>query len=256
MKKYLSIAVISILVSIAVLLFPAIVLADVIQPDWGYRGTASSTEWGKLSPDFSKCQSGVEQSPIDIQSAVKGSSTPIVFDYRSSPLVVVNNGRTIRANYAAGSSISIDGEKYALLQFHFHTPSEHQIGGKAAAMELHLVHQNAVGKLAVIGVMMNKGTEQELIHQVWQQIPPVGKTKTIASTNINAVDLLPANKSYYTYTGSLTTPPCSENVAWYVLTAPISVSDNQIHQFEQIYHADARPIQSINNRQIELHTDR
>ncbi len=253
MKKYLSIAAISILVSIVVSLSPLIVLADEVQPHWGYDGTANSTAWGKLSTDFSKCELGVEQSPIDIKGAVTGSSMPIVFNYRSSPLLVVNNGHTIQVNYAPGSSISIDGEKYALLQFHFHTPSEHQIAGKAAAMEVHLVHRNPAGKLAVVGVMMNKGKEQELIGQIWQGIPPSGKTKKIASNTINVASLLPANKSYYAYAGSLTTPPCSEGVKWYVFTTPISISDRQVRQFEQIYQVDARPIQPINNRQIELH---
>jgi carbonic anhydrase len=126
MKKHLSIAAISILVSIVGYLFPVFVLADGVQPHWGYSGAVNPTEWGNLSPDFSKCELAVEQSPIDIKGAVKGSSTPITFNYKSSPLVV-NNGHTIQANYVPGSNISIDGEQYALLQFHFHTPSEHQI---------------------------------------------------------------------------------------------------------------------------------
>lgn len=255
MKKYLSIAAISILVSIVVLLLPLIALADEIPPRWGYGGMENPTQWGKLSPKFSKCELGVEQSPIDIKNTVKGSSTPIVFNYKSSPLVVLNNGHTIQADYAPGSSVSIDGEKYALLQFHFHTPSEHQIGGKAAAMEMHLVHRNAVGKLAVIGVLMNEGKEHPLINQVWQGISRSDKTNKIADTTINAADLLPPNKSYYAYAGSLTTPPCSEGVKWHILTTPISVSDNQIRQFEKFYQVDARPLQPINNRQIQLYTN-
>ena len=179
MKKYLSIAAICIVVSIFVSLFPAFVLADGTQPHWGYAGAANPTEWGKLSPDFSKCELGLEQSPIDIKGDVKGSSAPIAFHYKSSPLVLVNNGHTIQANYAAGSSMTVGAQKYELLQFHFHTPSEHQIAGKASAMEVHLVHRNAAGKLAVVGVMMNKGKEHLLIAKVWQAIPPSGKTQTV-----------------------------------------------------------------------------
>jgi carbonic anhydrase len=252
MKKYLSIAAISILVSIAVSLFPAIVLADGIQPHWGYGGVANPTAWGKLSSDFSKCELGVEQSPIDIKGAVKGSSAPIGFNYKSSPLVVVNNGHTIQVNYAPGSSITINGEKYVLLQFHFHTPSEHQIAGKASAMEVHLVHRNAAGKIAVVGVMMNDGKENPLISKVWQAIPPSGKINALEKTMINAANLLPTNKSYYSYAGSLTTPPCSESVKWHVLKTSISLPEQQINAFEKLYQVDARPIQPIGNRKIEL----
>jgi carbonic anhydrase len=251
MKKYLSIAAIIILVSIAGYLFPVFVLADGIQPHWGYGGAANPTAWGKLRSEFSKCESGIEQSPIDIKGAVKGSATPITFNYKSSPLVVVNNGHTIQANYAPGSSISIDGEKYALLQFHFHIPSEHQIAGKASPMEVHLVHRNAAGKLAVVGVMINKGEENPLISKVWQAIPPFDK-KTIENTTIDAANLLPPNKSYYSYEGSLTTPPCSEGVKWHLFTTSISLSDRQINTFKKLYQVDARPIQPIGDRKIEL----
>lgn len=252
MKKYLSILAISILISIAVLLRPIIALADGVQPHWGYGSAANPTAWGKLSPEFSKCELGLEQSPIDIKGAVKGASAPIAFNYRSSPLVVVNNGHTIQVNYAAGSSISIDREQYALLQFHFHIPSEHQIAGKAAAMEVHLVHRNAVGKIAVVGVMMKEGTEQMSIDRVWQAIPISGKTNTVENTPIDAVNLLPTSRSYYSYTGSLTTPPCSEGVKWYVFKTPIYLSAKQIQTFENLYQVDARPIQPIGNRKIEL----
>lgn len=252
MKKYLSIAAISILISIFWSLLPLSVLADVTQPSWSYDGNTSPRKWGKLSPDFTKCELGVEQSPINIQDAVKGSSNPITFDYHSLPLVVVNNGRTIQVTYAPGSSMTVGGEKYQLLQFHFHTPSEHQIAGKTSAMELHLVHRDQVGKLAVVGVMINQGKEDPLIDQVWQAIPPIGQTKTVKSTTINAANLLPEQRSYYSYAGSLTTPPCSEGVKWHILTTAISLSPKQIDQFRALYQVDARPLQPIGNRKIEL----
>jgi carbonic anhydrase len=254
MKKYLSIAAISILVSIFCYLFPLSVLADVAQPPWGYDGSVNPTKWGKLSPEFTKCELGVEQSPIDIKDVVKGSSAPITFNYNSSPLVLVNNGRTIQVNYAPDSSMTVGGEKYDLLQFHFHTPSEHRINGKAAPMELHLVHRNQAGQLAVVAVMINNGKEDPLISKVWQEIPPVGQTKTVKSTTINAANLLPDRRSYYSYTGSLTTPPCSEAVKWHILTEAISLSQSQIDRFGELYHVDARPIQPIGNRKIQLQT--
>jgi carbonic anhydrase len=256
MKKYLSIAAVSILVSIAILLSPLVLFADGVQPDWGYSGHKSPTEWGKLSPGYTKCELGAEQSPIDIKNTTKGSSAPITFNYKSSPLVVVNNGHTIQANYAAGSSMTVDGEKYELLQFHFHTPSEHHIAGKVSAIEVHLVHRNAVGKLAVVGVMMNRGKEHPLIAKVWQAIPPFGKMMTVKNVAINAANLLPVNRSYYSYAGSLTTPPCTEGVKWHVLTTAISLSPKQIDRFKDLYPVDARPIQLLGDRKIELQGNR
>jgi carbonic anhydrase len=252
MKKYLSIAAISILISIAGFLLPGSIFADTIQPDWGYSGAANPNAWGKLIPEFNTCAVGMEQSPIDLKDAVTGSSAPIGFNYKSSPLIVVNNGHTIRIDYAPGSSISIDGEQYALLQFHFHTPSEHQIDGIATAMELHLVHRNEAGKLAVVGVTIDTGTEHPVISTIWRWVPTSGQTSIIKTTTINAADLLPTRKSYYSYAGSLTTPPCSEGVKWYVLESPISLSVEQIDRFKMFYPVDARPIQPINDREIKI----
>jgi carbonic anhydrase len=248
--QILSIAIIFVLASC---IFPLPTLAKVIAPQWGYEGDTSPTKWGKIARDFATCELGVDQSPIDIKGAVRGQPAQISFNYKSSPLVVVNNGHSIQVNYAPGSTISIDGTEYALLQFHFHTPSEHKIAGKAAAMELHFVHRNAAGKLAVVGVMMNEGKEQPLIAKVWNAIPPTGKTTAISNSNIDASNLLPQSKSYYTYAGSLTTPPCSEGVKWHILTEPITVSSAQIREFAQLYPVNARPLQPTNTRLIELH---
>jgi carbonic anhydrase len=245
------------IVALLLLLFFACSLpafaAEPIPPQWGYQGDTNPQAWGKITRDFATCDLGTAQSPIDITSTVKGKPSQISFNYRSSPLNVVNNGHSIQVNYAPGSTINIDGEKYTLLQFHFHTPSEHQIAGKAAVMEAHLVHRNTAGKLAVVGVMMKAGKENQAIDRVWQAIPPVGETKTLDNIAIDATNLLPATKSYYSYTGSLTTPPCSEGVNWTVMTEPITLSPAQIQTFEKYYPIDARPLQPTNARKIELH---
>ena len=167
--------------------------------------------------------------------------------------MVINNGHTIQVNYAQGSSVTINGEKFSLLQFHFHTPSEHTINNKASALELHLVHRNEVGKLAVIGILLNEGKANTLIEEVWKNIPATGKTNTVSDRLINAANLLPKGRSYYSYSGSLTTPPCSEGVKWNVFVEPITVSAEQIEAFEKIYQVDARPIQPTNSRIIKLH---
>jgi carbonic anhydrase len=247
-----SIAIVCILVMLFARSLPAFAAAPSL-PQWGYQGETNPQAWGKITRDFATCDLGTAQSPIDLHGAVTARSSQITFNYRSSPLNVVNNGHSIQVNYAPGSTVNIDGEEYALLQFHFHTPSEHQIAGKAATMEAHLVHRNAAGKLAVVGVMMNAGTENRSIARVWQAIPPVGETKTLDNIAIDATNLLPANKSYYSYAGSLTTPPCSEGVKWTVMTEPITISPAQIRAFAKLYPIDARPLQPTNDRKIELH---
>jgi carbonic anhydrase len=229
------------------------VFAAVGSPHWSYGGTENPTQWGKLSKDFALCELGRDQSPINIKNVVEDSPAKIKFDYKPSPLSIVNNGHTIQVNYAEGSAVTINGEKYSLLQFHFHTPSEHNINDKASAMELHLVHRNEAGKLAVVGVMLNQGKQNPLIAEIWKQIPDVGETNTVSDRLINAANLLPSKKSYFSYAGSLTTPPCSEGVSWNVFVEPITVSEEQIATFTNLYQVDARPLQPINGRTVQLH---
>ncbi len=222
-------------------------------PDWSYGGAANPTQWGELDNNFALCESGRDQSPVNIVDAVNENPAQISFNYKPTPLSIVNNGRTVQVNYAPGSSMTINGKEYALLQFHFHTPSEHTIEGNASAMELHLVHRNAAGELSVIGVMMNKGTANPVIDKIWQHIPSTKTTNTISGQTINAADLLPKSKAYFSYPGSLTTPPCSESVKWNILAEPITVSEQEIGTFQKLYQVNARPIQPTNGRIIELH---
>ena len=241
------------ILTIVVLTLSTSALAAEVGLHWGYGGAENPSQWGSLNKDFALCELGRDQSPINIKNAVESTPAKINFDYKSSPLIVVNNGHTIQVNYAKGSTVTINGEKYALLQFHFHTPSEHEINDKATAMELHLVHRNEAGKLAVVGVMLNKGKANALIEQVWQNIPATGKTNTVSDRLINAADFLPKSMAYYSYDGSLTTPPCSEGVKWNVFVEPMTISEEQIEAFEKIYQVDARPIQSTNRRIVRLH---
>lgn len=223
-------------------------------PEWSYGGAANPTQWGRLGHDFALCEVGKDQSPINIDDAVVGATAEIEFNYAPVPLVVVNNGHTIQVNYAEGSTVKIQGEEYELVQFHFHTPSEHTTSGQASAMELHLVHRNVAG-LAVIGIMMEEGAANPMINTIWEHIPGEEKTKAVEAITINAVDLLPGSVTHFSYSGSLTTPPCSEDVQWYVLAEPIQVSEEQIAIFESLYSVNARPIQPKNGRIIELHQE-
>ncbi|MGB3534955.1 MAG: carbonic anhydrase family protein [Microcoleaceae cyanobacterium] len=221
--------------------------------EWGYKGKNGPENWGEIAPEFSTCKTGKEQSPINLEQTASNAELPAIqFDYKYSAYEVVNDGSTIKVNYAPGSSITVAGKKYELLQFHFHTPTEHQINGKTYPMEAHLVHQSSNGELAVIGVLMKEGEANRFIASLWSNIPKSpGQKQVIRGIKINASALPPQDQSYYNYSGSLTIPPCSEGVNWMVLKAPIEVSKEQIKQFQSLYNVNARPIQSLNNRSIQ-----
>lgn len=224
-------------------------------PDWGYGGAYNPTRWDELKPEFESCKLGNTQSPINISNYQAGESAEIEFNYQTSPVEVVDNGHTIEVVYQPGSTVSIDGEEYELLQFHFHTPSEHTINNEASAMEAHFVHQNKAGELAVVGVMMNPGEDNPIIASIWSAMSEGNKTNKIKSVTIDAANLLPNDRKYVSYTGSLTTPPCSEGVSWNLLLEPIELSPEQIAFFESLYPYNARPIQSLNGRSIQLHNE-
>lgn len=221
---------------------------------WSYQGTTGPAQWGNLESEFVSCKLGKRQSPIDIrESAVKKADlAPIEFHYKPSTLKVVDNGHTIQVNYEPGSTIAVGGKNYQLVQFHFHKPSEEKINGKPYDMVVHLVHRNAEGKLAVVAVLIRNGQANPLIETLWSNLPAdKGKERVVAGTRIDASVLLPTDRSYYTFTGSLTTPPCSEEVTWFVLRNPKQLSGAQIARFGKIYPMNARPVQPLNGRVVE-----
>ncbi|MGR3310783.1 MAG: carbonic anhydrase [Candidatus Brocadiales bacterium] len=226
--------------------------AHVVETHWGYEGEAGPEAWGELSPDFALCSNGMNQSPIDISGAAKKNLTDIVFDYRLTTLDILNNGHTIQVNYDKGSSIVIDGTgRYKLKQFHFHAPSEHTVNGKHFAMEMHLVHQSDDGELAVVGVLIEDGIYNWSFIPVWDNLPAgSGEEHHLNNVMVNVKDLLPGNRLYYRYDGSLTTPPCTEGVKWFVLTTPIKLSESQVASFKAIVHNNNRPVQPLNNREV------
>lgn len=217
---------------------------------WGYEGEIGPEHWGELSDEYALCSSGLAQSPIDIAQTVPEDLLNIAFNYKPSNLNIVNNGHTIQANCAEGSGIEVDGVRYELLQFHFHAPSEHTINGQFSDMELHLVHKSADGNLAVVGVMLNKGAENAAFAPVFDNMPAVVDEENNPDALVNTEDLLPEDGLTYRYIGSLTTPPCSENVRWYVMKTPVEVSEAQVAAFEAIFHNNNRPVQPLNDREV------
>ena len=218
---------------------------------WGYDGDIGPAQWGDLSPAFAACKLGVSQSPIDLTSDTEAKPHDLDFRYTSSPLEIINNGHTIQVNYTPGNMLLSGGRQFALVQFHFHHLSEHTVDGKPADMEMHLVHQDADGNLAVVGVFLTAGRQNEALEYVWQNMPAQeGEKRLVEGVAINAADLLPTNLGYYSYVGSLTTPPCTEYVHWIVLQMPVEVSAAQLAQFAALYPDNARPTQPLNERTI------
>src|SRR3972149_12058748 len=197
------------------------------------------------------CIERKSQSPIDITEATHEDLGSITFNYTTSPLKVINNGHTIQVNYEKGSSISVNSKEYELLQFHFHSPSEHTIKGKASDMVVHLVHKSKEGELAVIGGLLEKGKGNTLVQTVWNNLPKKeGEENTVKGITVNAAEFLPENRSYYNYSGSLTTPPCSEGVNWFVLKTPTAVSEAQVAKFKSIFKKSVRPVQRSEERRV------
>jgi len=220
-------------------------------PHWEYEGnTDGPGQWGQLDDRFAACSTGKAQSPIDLKSPVEASLTNIKFDYKPSALNIFNNGHTVQVNYDAGSSITFNETKFDLLQFHFHHPSEHTLDGKAFAMELHFVHKSAAGNLAVVGVMITEGKENEALKSVFDNLPTTKGDPQPTQLMTDAGKIIPHNAGYYTYSGSLTTPPCTEGVRWLVLNQPIELSAAQIEAFGKIFELDARPVQALNDRDL------
>lgn len=226
---------------------------DCTQTHWEYEGLDGPDHWSELCPGFLAC-SGQVQSPVNITGAVDDATlAPIAPVYTASKTQIVNNGHTLQFTYDAGSTITVDGETYTLLQFHSHTPSEHTVNGQSYPLEIHFVHKNdATGKLAVIGLLFEEGAENAHLQPFIANLPDTKDEQFVsATTTFNAADWFPGDKSYFTYSGSLTTPPCSEIVTWIVLEEPVEASTAQIHAFEAIEHENNRPIQPLYGRVIK-----
>lgn len=218
---------------------------------WGYRGAGGPDHWGDLKPGYKTCSTGRHQSPVNLEATEPGHLAPLAMHYKVSLIDLVNNGHTVQANYGKGSYITLGEERYDLVQFHFHTPSEHRVAGRSFPMEIHFVHRNKRGQLAVVGVLVAFGEYNLAASEIWDQLPKRSHTKSADTrTLINARDLLPGNTKYFRYSGSLTTPPCSENVKWLVLQTPVVFSEGQVAKLHRIIGMNARPPQARNSRYL------
>jgi carbonic anhydrase len=234
------------------------------EPHWSYEAAEGPAAWGKLSPKWAVCGSGKSQSPIDIDKTSKSDLPALKAEFRPAELKivhhehtadVVNTGHSIQVNYTEGDKLKLGSEEFELLQYHFHSPSEHTVAGKHFPMEMHMVHKAANGDLAVVGVFVEEGAANAAFEPVWANLP---KSKSVEyhleHVKVDVNKLLPAKTTSYRYTGSLTTPPCSENVKWIVMSTPIQLSAAQIESFRSIMKGNNRPPQPANGRKVVTDT--
>ncbi len=216
---------------------------------WGYTGHAGPEYWGRLDPEFSACSEGKNQSPVDLAGMIESELPPVTINYQEGGNEILNNGHTIQINYEPGSIITVNGHSFELKQFHFHTPSENTINGQSFPMEAHFVHADKKGNLAVIAVMFKTGKENAELEKAWAHMPekPTGKFSLVEV--LDGDMLLPQERDYYRFNGSLTTPPCTEGVRWLVMKNYATASKEQIEKFSHImHHPNNRPVQPANAR--------
>lgn len=241
--------------------FFALIFSASAFADWSYHAPTGPAQWGQL-PGFSTCASGFEQSPVAIETGEiadfrnafpDGALEPLTPQWSETPVTVLNNGRTIQAQCAAGSALEFDGARYELKQFHFHSPSEHSLNERQYPLEAHFVHQTSQGQLLVVGVFFRVGAENAELAKVWRSAPArAGQTQTSPEL-VSAARLWPGSGEYFTYAGSLTTPPCSEGVRWIVMRSPVEASAEQVSFLRKLLgFTNNRPLQGLEGRMISI----
>lgn len=245
---------IAVIVGIALSLAAAPAFSADKASTWSYGGATGPAKWSTLDKSYDMCTDGQLQSPIDIPEAKarKGALPSLLFDYQPSPLNIVDTGKMIRVNYAPGSFVRVAGKKYELQQINFHKPGEEKVNGKGHDMGVHLVHRAPDKTEGIVAVMLDAGAGNALVKAVLDNLPKdKNKESAVGGATINAMDLLPKNKGYFTFSGSQTSPPCTEDVTWFVMKTPVTVSADQVARFGRSYPMNARPVQPLNARDIQ-----
>lgn len=233
-------------------LLPSLVNAE-IGAHWGYEGAAGPEHWGEINKDFHVCHDGKFQSPIDIKNAINGELPPLNLVFHTSVGSIINNGHTIQLNVNDGDDFVIDGDSFVLKQYHFHTPSENLINGKSFPLEAHFVHSNEKGELAVVGVMFEIGEENPSIDTIIKKIPSKINDQVQLKEHVDLRGLFPSDRHYYRFSGSLTTPPCSEGLRWFIMKNTVQLSQAQLKIIQDaLKGSNNRPIQPLNGRMIVM----
>lgn len=218
---------------------------------WSYDGKTGPLNWAKLNPEYASCDAGHNQSPINIDKTLPSAIKPLKTLQRFPASNIINDGRTLQINFKEGNIVVVDGMVYKMKQMHFHLPSENTIHGKSYPLEAHFLHADAKGNLAMIAVMFEEGAENKAISRIWEQLPSqIDKPMPLKSRTLPS-ELIPQNKPYYRFSGSLTTPPCTEGVVWIVMKTPMTISKAQLASFKEVMHENNnRPIQALNGRLV------
>ncbi len=231
---------------------------------WGYEADNGPDAWGSMSSEWALCTKGREQSPIDLTGATEIELPAVDIHTPSEQEVEVlnqagvinelDNGHTIQVNAKTSEKLTVGDKSYALVQFHFHAPSEHTVDGERFPMEMHFVHQATDGALAVVGVLIDEGAYNPGITPLWAHLPQGPGTETTIEIPPGFADFIfpDVGTGFYHYGGSLTTPPCSEGVKWYVRKTPTSLSKDQIAAFTAIYDHNNRTVRALNARTVYL----
>ncbi|HEY9128109.1 MAG TPA: carbonic anhydrase family protein [Acidobacteriaceae bacterium] len=220
--------------------------------EWEYSGKRGPLNWGHLDPAYEACGKGKEQSPIDIRGAhLDKALKPIEFHYISGLMTLTNTGKTVQVTPPKGSYIIAGGVRYELVQFHFHHPGEEQVKGKLPDMDIHFVHKSADGKIAVIAVRLNEGNANTVLAGLWPHMPKAVGATDQTTDSMSPAGLLPQDKGYWTYEGSLTAPPCTEGVQWFVFEEQVELSRDQLLAFGRMYKINSRGVQATHGRKIE-----
>ncbi|RXH55489.1 carbonic anhydrase [Granulicella sibirica] len=223
-----------------------------IPAHWGYAGADGPEHWSQLDPANSACALGHMESPIDLRGAKRVALPELTFDYHPAEWKIVDNGHTVQVIVPPGSSMISSGHRYELVQFHFHHPSEEAIAGKHFDMVIHMVHKDADGHLAVVAVLLADGDNNAVIQKLWDSLPKSeNEVKPVAAT-LDPTQLLPVAHGYYTFEGSLTTPPCTEGVRWFVMKSPLKISVAEEQAFAKLFPNNARPLQPWNGRTVQV----
>ncbi|MFZ0395870.1 MAG: carbonic anhydrase family protein [Terracidiphilus sp.] len=221
---------------------------------WSYLGKDGPMNWGKLDPAYRACRDGHAQSPIDIRGAHLNKALPALeFHYIGEAMTVENNGLSIVVHPDPGSSFTYDGVRYDLKEMVFHRPSETAVHGRLDDMDVEFLHQSRDGQQAVIEVrlVVDMGEANATLAMLWGHLPAnPGATERITDM-VNPGGLLPGDYGYWTYTGSLSTPPCTEGVRWFVMEQELSVSRTQLQQYTDMFRVSSRPLQDGHGRRIE-----
>ncbi|QXI11259.1 carbonic anhydrase [Pseudomonas zeae] len=228
---------------------------NAVETPWTYQGNHDSKHWGEFGSAL--CTGGAQQSPIDVElkqvQLHKIMTSDLIINYKTSPVNLQNNGHTIQISVNDGGSLSFQDHEYKLAQYHFHTPSEHQINHLSFPMELHLVHQNTNGRLLVLGVMVKEGKKNTELALLWNHLPgKIGKEAMVSAKLAPVLNrLIPVPSHHFYYKGSLTTPPCTEGVQWILFEQPIEMSKSQIQKFLELFPDNHRPLQQLNYREVD-----